>query len=70
MTIKKAIKLLDIYLKFKHVHLVSSLEYEKKAYVKDTFEIPKIMREQLVDEIQILERLQTLLVGKGKSKSK
>ena len=70
MTVKKGIKLLDSYIKFKHEHLVSIIEYEKKTYVKDTFELPKLIREKLEEEIRIMEHLQTLLVGKGKSKSK
>lgn len=58
MTIKKAIKILDSYLKQKQEHLIHAFEFETKTYEKDTFEIPKIMRENLETEIKILKLLQ------------
>jgi len=64
MTIKKAIKILEYYIAEKEKHLERSIEYEKKAYEKDTFEIPKMMRENLESEITILKILQAQIVPK------
>lgn len=70
MTIKKAIQILDYYLSEKKRHLEHAIEYEQKSYEKNTFEIPKMMRENLESEIIILNALQVQFVPKCRHSKK